>query len=91
MNTIAILGSFAVVGVVVSIVIEYTKNLFAAATATQRTLYMLGISVIGGVIVYFFHLIPTTIVNDVIGVIAAVNSAYVFLVQYLPNSTPSTQ
>ncbi len=95
MSTLSLLGSFAIVGVVVSAAIEYTKNLFTAATPAKRTLYMLGLSVIGGVIVYFFHLIPANVITDIVGVIAAVNSAYVFLVQYLPNgsvipNTPST-
>jgi hypothetical protein len=92
MSTLSVLGSFAVVGVVVSAVIEYTKNLFTAATAGKRTVYMLVLSVLGGLVVYFFHLIPANVVSDVVGVIAAVNSAYVFLVQYLPNgpSVPAT-
>ena len=37
--------------------------------------------------VYFFHLIPQAWLTDFVGVIAAVNTAYVFLVQYLPNNT----
>lgn len=94
MQTLTTLGSFAVVGVVVSLVIEYTKKFFSAASPTMRTIYGLVASVIGGIIVYTFPFIPQNILSDVVGVIAAVNTAYVFLVQYLPNSptavTPTT-
>lgn len=89
MQTLTLLSSFAIVGVVVSLVVEYTKNLFTEATATKRTFYMLGLSVLGGLIVYFWHLVPTNFVTTVVDVIAAVNTAYLFLVQYLPNSSPA--
>lgn len=79
------LGSFAVVGVFLSILIEYTKNIFTKATAGQRIGYMLGLSVLGGLGVYFWHLVPTNFVTTAVGVIAAVNMAYTFLVQFLPN------
>ncbi len=87
MATLTTLSSFAVVGVVVSLIIEYTKKYFAEADTTMRTIYGLIASIIGGVIVYGFPFIPQNIIADVIGVIAAVNTAYVFLVQYLPNSS----
>lgn len=87
MNTITLLSSYAIVGLVLSLIVEYTKNIFTEATAAQRTMYMLGISVVGGLIVYFWHLIPGNYITDAIGVIAAVNTAYLFLVQYLPNSS----
>ncbi len=90
MQTITTLGSFAVVGVLASLVIEYTKNIFGSASPTMRTLYGLGISIIGGAGVYFFPLVPQNILTDIVGMIAAVNTAYVFLVQYLPNAAPTT-
>ena len=90
MNIITTLSSFAVVGVVVGLVIEYTKNFFTSATATQRTLYALALSIIGGAVVYFWHLIPGNYISDGVGVIAAVNTAYVFIIQYLPNNSPAT-
>ena len=86
MNIITTLSSFAVVGVLVGLVIEYTKTFFTSATATQRTLYALLLSLIGGAIVYFWHLIPGSWITDGVGVIAAVNTAYVFIIQYLPNT-----
>jgi hypothetical protein len=86
MQTLTTLGSFAVVGFVASLVIEYTKNLFTKSTVGQRTAYTLGISVLGGLGVYFFHLVPQNVITDLVGVVAAVNTFYVFVVQYLPNA-----
>ena len=86
MDIITQLSSFAVVGVVVALVIEYTKKYVTQATATQRTLYGLALSIVGGAVVYFWHLIPGSWITDGVGVIAAVNTAYVFIVQYLPNN-----
>lgn len=85
MNIIATLGSFAVVGVIVSLIGEYTKNFVTKASTAQRTIYLLALSIVGGLVVYFWHLVPSAWITDVVGVIAAVNTAYVFLVQYLPN------
>ena len=90
MNVLTTLGSFAVVGVIVGLVIEYTKSFFTSATSTQRTLYALALSIVGGLIVFFWHLIPDAWLTDVVGVIAAVNTAYVFIIQYLPNTPPAT-
>jgi hypothetical protein len=90
MNIVETLSSFAVVGVIVSLVIEYSKPYFTNATPTLRTIYGLLLSVIGGSIIYVWHLIPGAWITDAIGVIAAVNTAYVFLVQYLPNGNVPT-
>ena len=89
MQTLTLLSQFAVVGVVVSIVVEYTKGIFTKATQGQRIGYMLLLSVVGGLIVYFFHLIPENYVTTAVGVIAAVNTAYTVLVQFLPNWNPA--
>ena len=86
MDIITQLSSFAVVGVVVALVIEYTKKYVTEATATQRTLYALALSIVGGAVVYFWHLIPGAYITTAVGVIAAVNTAYLFIVQYLPNA-----
>lgn len=90
MDTITTLGSFAIVGVLGSLVIEYTKNIFTTATQGKRITYMLVISLVGGLVVYFFHLIPANFVTDFVGIVAAVNTAYLFLVQFLPNWNPLT-
>lgn len=90
MNILTTLGSFAVVGVVVSAVIEYTKGFFTKATQGERMAYMIGLSIVGGLVVYFWHMVPTDYVTTAVGVIAAVNTAYTFLVQFLPNWGPAT-
>ena len=87
MNILTTLSQFAVVGVLVGLVGEYTKNLLTKEGSLGRTLYILALSLVGGAVVYFFHLIPQAWLTDFVGVIAAVNTAYVFLVQYLPNNT----
>ena len=87
MNLITTLSQFAVVGVVVGLVAEYTKTFLTKEGSLARTLYVLALSLVGGAVVYFFHLIPQEWLTDFVGVIAAVNTAYVFLVQYLPNNT----
>lgn len=90
MNIVTQLGSFAIVGIVGSLIVEYTKNFLVEQTAGKRTFYGLLIAFILGLIVYFWHLIPDAWLTDVVGVVAAMNTAYVFLVQYLPNLFPST-
>lgn len=89
MDTITLLSQFAIVGVLVSLVIEYTKNFLTKATPGARTAYMIILSLIGGLIIYFWNLVPVNFVTAAVGVIAAVNTAYVFLVQYLPNLNPT--
>ena len=88
-TTIQTLLSFALTGVVISAVAEYTKSFLSKAG--HRTLYVVGLSIVGGLIVYYGHLIPQNIVMTTVGVWAAANTAYLAIVQFLPNSTPATQ
>lgn len=86
MNPSVIL-SFALTGFIVSLFGEYTKQFLAKSA--HRTLYFLGLSIVGGLVVYYWNLIPTDIVTTLIGIYAACNTAYVAFVQFLPNSTPT--
>ena len=79
--------SFALTGAVVSGLVEYTKGFLAKAG--HRTLYVIGISIVGGLGVYFFHLVPTNWVEACLGVWAAANTVYIAVTQYLPIGTPS--
>ncbi len=88
MNTVQTLLSFALTGVVISSVAEYTKTFLNKAG--HRTLYVVGLSIVGGLIVYYGHLIPENIVMTIVGVWAAANTAYIAIIQFLPNSTPTT-
>ena len=88
MNTVTLIVSFALTGAVVSAVVEYTKGFLAKAT--HRTVYVVGVSVLGGLVVYFFHLVPTNIVETLVGVWAAANTVYVAVTQYLGTSTPAS-
>lgn len=85
MNTIQLISSFALTGVVISAVAEYTKSFLDKAG--HRTLYVVGLSIVGGLCVYFAHLVPTNIVTTLVGVWAAANTAYLAIVQFLPNNT----
>lgn len=75
MNTLQLISGFALTGVVITAVAQYTKSFLSHAG--HRTLYVVGLSVAGGLIVYFGHLIPENWIADVIGVWAAANSAYI--------------
>lgn len=84
-STLQTLLSFALTGVVISAVAENTKLFLTKAG--HRTLYVVGLSVVGGLIVYYGHLIPENIIVTIVGVWAAANSAYLAIVQFLPNIT----
>ena len=75
MDTLTLLGGFAITGALVSIVTQFTKKYILSSNL--RMVYVIALSVVGGLVVYFFHLIPTNIVNSIIGVWAAANTVYV--------------
>lgn len=83
---ITTVASFAITGVVVGLLVEYTKKFFTDKTPAQRTIYTLALSVVGGLVVFFWHLIPQNIVVDIVGVVGAVNTAYLVFIKYLPNN-----
>lgn len=85
MNTLQTVLSFAVTGAVLSGLAEYTKSFLVKSG--HRVLYVLGISIVGGLGVYFFHLVPTNWVETILGVWASVNTAYLAITQWLPSST----
>jgi len=81
---IATIGGFALTGALVSALVQYTKGFIAKKG--NRTLYVIGISVIGGLVAYFFHLVPTDIVETVLGVWASANTVYIAVAKFLPAS-----
>jgi len=89
MDTVSVITSFALTGVVVSAVVEFTKGFLAKSS--HRTLYVVGLSVVAGLGVYFFHLVPTNIVETLVGVWAAANTVYVAVAKPLDLSTPATE
>ena len=81
---------FAVIGTVISIIIEYTKQFLDKSG--HRTVYALLISFLGGLVIYFSGYIPETWYTIALGVIGAVNTMYLILIQYVPlNTPPETQ
>lgn len=87
MNTFQAFLSLGLTGAVVSAVAEYTKGFLAQAG--HRTLYVVGLSVVGGLAVYFFHLIPANWVAICLGVWASANTVYIAVTQYLGPSSPA--
>lgn len=73
---------YAVVGVVLSLLIEYTKGFLSSSA--NRTLYALLISCLGGVAIYFSGLIPQSVYSVALQVIGSVNTMYLLLVRYIP-------
>ena len=80
--------SFALTGAVVSAIVEFTKGFLN--TQQKRTAYVVGMSVLGGLGVYFFHLIPTDVVTTIFGIWAAANTVYIAVTQYLGPTQPVT-
>lgn len=85
---IAAAASFAVIGFVLSLVIEYTKRFLAASG--HRMLYALLISVAGGLAIYFSGLIPESFYQIALQVIGSVNTMYLLLVQWIPMNPPAS-
>lgn len=76
-QTLQLLLSFALTGVVIASVAQYTKAFLEKSS--HRTWYVLGLSVIGGLIVYYGHLIPTNLIVTLVGIWASANTVYLTL------------
>jgi hypothetical protein len=82
MDTLTLISSFALTGLVVSTFAEFTKDFLDKQG--HKTLYVIALSIIGGLGIYYAHLVPTNIVETLVGVWAAANTVYVALIKLLP-------
>ena len=83
MNTV-VLGSLAIVGVIVSLLVQWLKNKF---DAFQAQVFAVGLSIVAGV-VYFFLKAHTNLLADCLSILATAEVVYAYILQYLENPTP---
>ncbi len=83
---LSVLGSLAIVGVALSLLTQWLKTKF---DQVHTQAIVIGLSVVGGV-VYFFLKDHTNIVADIIAILAAADTFYMYVLQYFEKTTPPT-
>lgn len=78
-ETLLTIGSFAITGVLVSAIVQFTKDFMDKSG--HKVLYTIGISILGGVILYFLNFVPANIIEIVIGVWASANTFYLAVIK----------
>ncbi len=86
-TTISTLGSLAIVGVAVSLLVQFLKQHFGGGKATLAILVI--ISVIAGAAYKFFQA-HTQLLADFVSILATANIVYNFVIQWFEATTPTS-
>lgn len=80
------IAPFAIVGAIVSLLVQYVKQFFTAKG--HALLFCIALSILAGIIVQFMSLVPTTWLTTIVNVFAAANTIYLAIVQWFEPSQP---
>ncbi len=87
METLTLLGQYALSGLVLSSIIQLTKKWIQSKPG--RIWWAVLLSVIGGVLVYGLQFIPGNYLEIIVGLWASANSVYLVLFGYLLKKKPA--
>ena len=74
MEALKLFSEFAISGVIVSTIIQYTKGWLG--TKTNRVIWSLLISFVIGILIYGLNFVPVSWWQMIVGVFAAANTVY---------------
>ena len=80
MELLANFGSYALAGVIVSLIAQYTKQWLD--TKKEKLLFVVFLSILMGAFVYFFNLIPQNAIQIMIGIFASANTVYLVIIRW---------
>ena len=80
------IAPFAITGGIVSLIVQYTKAAFEKSA--HKTLWAIGIAIVAGIVVQFAGLVPTNWLTTIAAIVAAANTWYLLVLQWL--ETPDT-
>lgn len=82
------IAPYAITGAIVSIFVQYTKDFLNKST--HKFFYVIGASILIGIIAKFANLIPGEWFTAISGVWASANSAYLFFSQFSGSTSQTT-
>lgn len=73
----ALIGSYALTGAIISSIIQATKNWLSSRN--QKVVWTILISMTGGIVIYYFNLLPGHIILVLAGIFASAETFYTLI------------